>query len=565
MFSVPYVNLQTVVTAGPQLLAGMVARMRTIDVQQRMRLGMPAYCPDLSVAVANGPSNATYEVIREADFGKPSKVAVFVQGFDYKPYLAAATVAIQTAEKAAAAAAMPPSTPSAMRTPVGQRPSLRPGMLTPSSSSSSFQTSSGGPPKSTAASRAAAKAAALKEEEDRKARKAAASAMSHFVHASCVLLQVMDAAVPPLTSAAEDSGLETALLASGFVKLPPTDSVDRLLLSQSSRLIYSLAGMIASAWFGPVEQSFVTRPTGGAAIIDWRYGFKTLTEFPLKMMPDVGPDAVATAASLLRTLWERLPMLRTVIAHVCTASFLNICNGVGDLKVKVFRKTTAGGTSKNASRASVAGQGDGSATHEGGGGGDEADDDNGFVVTIPEEVVQARILGVLMARLEAEPGSNGIDAASSSSLALKARTFGYGRRNSNNNNTNSRYRSGGGNGARHQGHSNANNNNNGNESDDGDDGNGTPKSANDRNNNSRNGSNRSSQNRGNVNSRAGGGGSSGGGWDDDGFGSGSGSAGFDHHPLAQSVEMRLKNTTVKRIDGVVLGTTDVETFDETLC
>ena len=232
----------------------------------------------------------------------------------------------------------------------------------------------------------------------------------------------------------------------GAAKLPPTDSVDRLLLFQSSRLVYALAGVVAAAAPGPLETAFVTRPSGGAAL-DWRFGYRTLTDFP-EDMPETGAEAVATAAALLRSLWDRLPVLRSAIAHVTAVTFLSVCNAVGDLRVWVFRRDGGGG----------AGGGGSGAGGAGGAGSESAD---GFAVNIPEELVQARMAGMLLARLDEDPrgllegggGGGGVEVAEP------------GRR----------------------------------------------------------------------------------------------------HPLLRSVEARLRATTIRRVDGIVLGTLDVEDFDETVC
>jgi hypothetical protein len=292
------------------------------------------------------------------------------------------------------------------------------------------------------------------------------------VHAACVLLQVMDAACPAPTSVADDSGEELHASASA-VKLPPTDSVDRLLLSQSSRLVYSLTGILGAAALSGLEQAFITRPTGGAAL-DWRYGYRTLTDFPPAAMQELGHDAVASAAALLRTLWERLPLLRTVIAHVATVSLLNVANCVGDIRVWVYRRGLLGGSRPSSTATAL--QGPGKAGGEAGAG-----DADGFAVNIPEEVVQARLAGVLLARLEAEPGQYGVAGAASG----KPRSF-------------------------------------------------------------------SSSIAGGLSSSAGG-------------GAQGDSARRRVHPLVVAVEGRLRASTIKRVDGIVMGTLDVEEFDETLC
>jgi hypothetical protein len=126
---------------------------------------------------------------------------------------------------------------------------------------------------------------------------------------------VLDAAAPPPTAVEADNGLETPI---SNTRLPPSGSVDRLLLSLGSRLVYSLATIVAACALSPLEYAFICRPTGGGAAVaahrgDAQYSYKEASRFP--PLPDFGSDALGAAAALLHALWMRLPLLRTPIAH----------------------------------------------------------------------------------------------------------------------------------------------------------------------------------------------------------------------------------------------------------
>ena len=219
-------------------------------------------------------------------------------------------------------------------------------------------------PANTAAAKAAARAAAAREEEERRRRAAAVAAAAHMVHAAAVLLQVLDAGAPELTAVADDDGRETvAGEAARAFKLPPTGSLDRLLLTQASRLAYALATVVATSGLTPSEVAFMARPVGGTAT-GWQMAY-ALTS-PLPPLPEFGDDAVGGAAGLLGSLWDRLPLLRTPLAHVVATTALAQANQLGEWAVAVSRTGA----------------------------------EPAFSVQLPEEVVQARYFGVVLARLD---------------------------------------------------------------------------------------------------------------------------------------------------------------------
>ncbi|RYG52246.1 hypothetical protein EON66_09950 [archaeon] len=287
----------------------------------------------------------SFVLVRVHDFGVPSRFGIALEtyeGIAQAAKLAACASTDATSLPGGAASSFVPSTPSSGP---GAASAMR---------------------RAATQARAAARAAAAREEEERKQRLAAASAASHLVHAVHVLLQVLDACSPPPTVFEHDDGLE--LSDAGSAKLPPSGSTSRFLLSQASRLVYSLCGVVCTAALSTVESAFVTRPTGGA-LIDWRLKVVCLSKAPALL--SFGDDAVATAATLLRDLWRRLPALRTCIAHVCTATILSMCALFGAQTVSVQRATGAA---------------------------------EAFNVTISEETVYARICGVMLTRLRMEIG-----------------------------------------------------------------------------------------------------------------------------------------------------------------
>jgi hypothetical protein len=174
---------------------------------------------------------------------------------------------------------------------------------------------------------------------------------------------VLDASSPVPTAVDVDSGAE----APTSTRLPPDGSLDRLLLSLGSRLVYSLATVVATCALFPQEFSFICRPTGGGAAAaahrgDAHYTYKAASRFP--PLPDFGKDALETAASLLRTLWMRLPLLRSPIAHAVSVAALQVSAMLGAVEVQVSRADWASGSAAET-----------------------------FHVEVPEEIVQVRAGG----------------------------------------------------------------------------------------------------------------------------------------------------------------------------
>jgi serine/threonine protein kinase len=364
MNSISYVDLGTVLEAGQQLMAGLSARLRANDLVLRSQAKLPLYCPDLALAMELGPSVGSTFVVRDQDLGSVGRVAVFIDGYDFK----AQTTAEANAESSQSAS----------------------GQL----SGSSTTGASGAGGTSAAAKRAQAKLmarlAASKEEEQKKTRLEIISASAHVLHATSVLLQVLEAGSPAPTAEVDDDMLESATLADLYSKLPPSGSLDRILLENSSRLVYSLVTILAANELSDLEKAFIVRPTGGA-FCDWRYQYKCVSPFPL--LPDFGSDALATAAFLLRSLWDRLPLLRTPIAHIITNTCLHLSMRFGALHVLVEKlpeppsKYTSGAT-------------------------DTKGNGESFTVILAEEIVQMRFLGIALERLSAELGEDGWDRLS---------------------------------------------------------------------------------------------------------------------------------------------------------
>lgn len=366
MSGVPYIGLATVVDAGPELLRGLAARLRTVDLGVRARLGLPLFCPDLADAVRKGPGSNLI-LVRDGE-----RYGVYVRGFTVRHSDPPAPPPPRPAPAAAVPppSAVPPSPTPGAAPPASQRPSVGPTHLKPR----------GGAAASHAASKAAAKAAAARAAEERLQRRGAVSAASHCLHSFSVLLQVLDAASPAPTAVEADAGEETE---SG-TRLPPTGSTDRLLLSFGSRLVYALATIVGATALSPLEYSFICRPTGGggatAAVAaahrgDARYTYRASARFP--QLPDFGADALGTAAALLRGLWARLPPLRTPIAHAVSVVTLHVSAMLGVVEVLVSRAADAAA------------------------GGAAAET---FQVEVPEDVVQGRYCGVVIERLGLPPG-----------------------------------------------------------------------------------------------------------------------------------------------------------------
>jgi serine/threonine protein kinase len=345
MFSIPYVDLQTVTEAAPQLFAGLAARLRAIDLLVRSKHSLPLYCPDLRCAVAAGPKIAEVRVIRQFDFGTKSRIGVCVTGFELPPI----TAQVEAAGVEAGGA------PPLSSKKVGA-----------------------------SAAKAAARAAAAKEQAESLKFKTAIAAASHVIHALWVLLQVFDVTTPSLTSLISDNGDEVHIADSAAIKLPPLGSTDRMLLCVSSRLVYSLATVVAAAALSSPELSFVTRPPAGM-VLDWRLRVRVIHSFP--SLPEYGSDALCGAAFMLRALWTRLPILRTCIAHIVAVTSLSLAGMMGGFSIEIV-----GAPSGNAADALQ-------------------------TISVNEDVVMGRFIGIILARL-AWNGSNDQKNGRSSTSSL---------------------------------------------------------------------------------------------------------------------------------------------------
>jgi hypothetical protein len=174
MSGVPYVGLETVVNAGPELLSGLVAKLRSIDLLIRARLSLPLFCPDLSMAVSVGTGSTGLVLVRDGD-----RYGVHLQ--EYSRRNAGRT-------GGAVASGVPPlhssnAAQSAPDTVIADAPTAvsRPGMPQRMRSTATPRIVS---------SKAAEKAAALRAAEDRVQRCQEVSAASHCLHGVSVLLQV---------------------------------------------------------------------------------------------------------------------------------------------------------------------------------------------------------------------------------------------------------------------------------------------------------------------------------------------------------------------------------------
>lgn len=377
MYAVPYVDLPTVLESAPQLLCGLSCRLRSSDFAIRQQLGIPLFCNDLSLAIRLS-AIATEKLeqlpglvlVRENDTEGNSTsqiLSVFVDGYVAPPSTISSGVSISSA---------------AISTPSG-------GEKVATSSHRMPPTAPAAAPTSRAA--AASKAALAKnEEEQRKKKQAEAASIAQLVHALGVLLQVMDAGLASgwgdgdrrtnnLSSSSSATSLrEPSLPLLHNLALPPAGSSDSILLSQASRIIYCLSTVICASRLAPWESSFICRPTGGSgsAGLDLLSHVRTKTVSNFPMMPDLGADTISTAAVLLRDLWARFPLLRSSIAHVVSVSALAMAASIGIVTVMVQRPVETKASS----------------------GGNSAAPEWIFV-TVPEEIIQARFLGVVLERL----------------------------------------------------------------------------------------------------------------------------------------------------------------------
>jgi hypothetical protein len=168
--------------------------------------------------------------------------------------------------------------------------------------------------------------------------------------------------------------------------LPPTGSLDRLLMSQASRLLYPLATIVAANAFSPTEAAFICRPTGGRCPA-YAFTATVASDAAFPPLPDFGADAAATAASALRLLWSRLPLLRSVAAHVLAVTALSLAQALRAVQVTV---------SSSASGA------------------------DSFVVAVPDDVVVARYLGIVLDRLQTEMGGEGAGRGAAATADVEA-------------------------------------------------------------------------------------------------------------------------------------------------
>ena len=371
MHSTPYVDVGTVTEAGPQLVAGLAGRLRANDLAVRRRLGLPLFCPDVPAAACAGPAAGEQglTVLRDAEpgggagggSGAALRCGVHAPGYEYRGGSATAAAAVAA-------------------TPAGQQQQARvtaaAGEPAPAGGSSvAAHPPRGGAGGGGGAGRAAARAAAARAEQERRDRRAAASASAHIVHGLWVLLQVLEAAAPRPTTVSVDDGEERSTTAPAAASsMPPTGSLDRLLMAQASRLLYPLATIVAANAFSPTEAAFICRPTGGRCPA---HAFTATTgDAAFPPLPDFGTDAAATAACALRLLWGRLPLLRSIIAHVLAATALSLAQALGAVQVTVSSSSSPGRGAADS-----------------------------FVVTVPDDVVVARYLGIVLDRLQTEMGA----------------------------------------------------------------------------------------------------------------------------------------------------------------
>ena len=382
MYAVPYVDLPTVLESAPQLLCGLASRLRSSDFALRLQLGLPQFCSDLSLAIRlsaiateNLEQLPGLVLVRENDVEGSSSairtVSVFVSGY-VSPLETTSSISGNT------------TVTTSLPTSVGEKTATAPGSLlrTPPTSAAAAAAPTG---RAAAASKAAL---AKSEEEQRKKRLAESASIAQLVHALGVLLQVMDAGLASgwgdgdrgasSFSSSAMSLREPSLPLLHNLALPPAGSSDSILLSQASRIVYSLATVICTSRLAPWESSFICRPTGGSgsAGLDLLSHVRTKTVSNFPMMPDLGADAISTTAVLLRDLWARFPLLRSAIAHVVSVTALAMAASIGIVTVMVQRPTE----SKSSNNGNVAAP-------------------EWIFVTVPEEIIQARFLGVVLERL----------------------------------------------------------------------------------------------------------------------------------------------------------------------
>lgn len=550
MQAVPYVHLATVLEAAPELMAGMACRIRSADVHSRVKLGLPAVCRDLPAAlriaasaVAEGKALPGLVVIRDGDgtaapLGSPVHPQVVVgihvpdahrmsmdgSMGDIIGVTRTSSVSSLASLVGGTTAAVNPAPITAPRPRVGSDNAG--GLTSPTATASSGLPRSGAAPQATSSLSAsdrrrdaatiakAAREAAKKAEEERKATLAEVSATSQLVHSLMVFIQVMDSGLGRgWIDDVHDDGNEPPLPLLMKLALPPVGSSDHILLQQSSRIIYTMASILATSAFAPWELNFITRPPTGADVYNTsvssgaqgtRLRVKAVTNFPA--LPDYGPETLTAAAVLLRDMWNRFPLLRSAMAHVVSVTILAMAMNLGSVTVMVQRSAIGGpdasGTPMPAGMKSPLSPG--SSASSAASSPASVNGPDWVYVHVPEDVVQARYGGVIIERIRASftPGPDGSftdDSAPGSGSHASASTPGDFA-------------------GLHVDVADA-------------------------------GSGRASMVEG-----------------DAGGGRQSSTYRFRRiHPLAAAVHARLQSSSVKRSDGIILGTVDVETFNDELC
>jgi hypothetical protein len=191
----------------------------------------------------------------------------------------------------------------------------------------------------------------------------------------------------PLRRASQAVCSEESLQALCCTALPAGGSWEEALLACCSRLAYPLATIMCCSALAPWESSFMTRPTGGSASFLDASELRAcpLGAFPpsAACWPAFGPSSQASAAGLLRLLWERLPLARTGLAHVLAVTALATAARLQPVTVSV---------SSSASSSSSSSSGSGSSR--------SSSAPLSFTVEVTEDVLAARYAGVVLERLQ---------------------------------------------------------------------------------------------------------------------------------------------------------------------
>jgi len=374
----PVADLPSLLAGARQLFEGLACRLRANDLSHRARLGLPLRCPDLALAVAG--AGATGSAAQQLVVVRPETGGLVVKA----PLPASADMTAQGAGhvQPLPSPISPVSVLLASFRPHVARSTASPGAkptaaaATPTAPiAEDYVAGSARPPTSGLAARmtarGAANAAVMKEKEREREDKARhggqLSSTAQLVHAMEVLTAVLDASGGGREGETGD-GSELTYSALSKLALPPPDSPDALLMCVSAPLIYSLATVAAGCALSPWERAFILRPTGGAA---GGSAGKGVSKTLFAHLPDFGSDALHSALTSLIGLWDRLPLLRTPLAHVLAVTIAAIAVGLGDVEVQVplTRATAVLGAAW-------------------------------VTVPIPEDVVSARFAGVIFERLQ---------------------------------------------------------------------------------------------------------------------------------------------------------------------